>query len=427
MTAVLAPIFALLMSSALLLMGNGLQGTLLPVRAKLEGFSAIEIGVLGSAYFAGFALGCLHGPRMIRRAGHVRAFAAMVAIASTVILAHAMILAPWAWWLLRVVTGACFATLYMIVESWLNEKSTNANRGFVFSVYTIINLTVITIGQLMLLLDEPTDFPLFSISSILVSLAAVPLALTQASVPAPIEAVHIRFRELYTTSPIGLAGCLTVGLANGSFWSLAPLFVQSRGDDSAHVAIFMSLAVIAGAIGQWPLGTLSDRIDRRRVILLTCIGSALAGVALTWLADAPEPIFFAGAFTYGLFAFPLYAISVAHTNDFVQPEGYVEAASGLLLVYALGAIFGPLVAATVMHQLGPGSLFSFTAFVHLVMLAYTIHRIPFRPRPPEEEQIPFADALVVAATTSTVDPFTPTDEPADDEIAGTDPEPTPPG
>jgi MFS family permease len=422
LTAVLAPIFALLMSAALLLMGNGLQSTLLPVRAKLEGFTALEIGVLGSAYFTGFALGCLHGPRMIRRSGHVRAFAAMVAIASTVILAHAMILAPWAWWALRVLTGACFATLYMIVESWLNEKSTNANRGFIFSVYTIINLTVVAIGQLMLLLHEPMDFPLFSIASILVSLAAVP----QASVPAPIEAVHLRFRELYQTSPIGLTGCLAVGLANGSFWSLAPLFVQSRGDASAHVAIFMSLAVIAGAIGQWPLGTLSDRIDRRRVILLTCIGSALAGVALTWLADAPELIFFAGAFAYGLFALPLYAISVAHTNDFVQPEGYVEAASGLLLVYAVGAIFGPIVASIVMHHLGPGSLFSFTATVHLAMLAYTLHRMPFRPRPPEEEQIPFADALVVAATTSTVDPLASIEEPAEDEIAETEQDATPP-
>lgn len=426
MTTVLAPIFALLMSAALLLMGNGLQGTLLPVRAKLEGFTAIEIGVLGSAYFTGFALGCLHGPRMIRRAGHVRAFAAMVAIASTVILAHAMVLTPWAWWGLRIVTGACFATLFMIIESWLNEKSTNANRGFVFSVYTIINLTVVAIGQLMLLLDDPKDFPLFSISSILVSLAAVPLALTQASVPAPIEAVQLRFRELYETSPIGLVGCLAVGLANGSFLSLAPLFVQSRGDDTAQVAIFMSLAVIAGAVGQWPLGTLSDRIDRRQVILLTCIGSALAGVALTWLADAPDLVLFAGAFAYGLFAFPLYAISVAHTNDFVQPEGYVEAASELLLVYAVGAVTGPLAAATVMHQLGPGSLFSFTATVHLAVLVYTLYRIPFRPRPPEEEQIPFADALVVTTNTSTVDPFPSTEESTEGEAAETEPGPTPP-
>ena len=414
------------MSAALLLMGNGLQGTLLPVRAKLEGFTAIEIGVLGSAYFTGFALGCLHGPRMIRRAGHVRAFAAMVAIASTVILAHAMVLTPWAWWGLRIVTGACFATLFMIIESWLNEKSTNANRGFVFSVYTIINLTVVAIGQLMLLLDDPKDFPLFSISSILVSLAAVPLALTQASVPAPIEAVQLRFRELYETSPIGLVGCLAVGLANGSFLSLAPLFVQSRGDDTAQVAIFMSLAVIAGAVGQWPLGTLSDRIDRRQVILLTCIGSALAGVALTWLADAPDLVLFAGAFAYGLFAFPLYAISVAHTNDFVQPEGYVEAASELLLVYAVGAVTGPLAAATVMHQLGPGSLFSFTATVHLAVLVYTLYRIPFRPRPPEEEQIPFADALVVTTNTSTVDPFPSTEESTEGEAAETEPGPTPP-
>lgn len=405
MTAVLAPIFALLLSAALLLMGNGLQGILLPVRAALEGYSAVEIGVLGSAYFLGLALGCLYGPRMIRRAGHVRAFAAMVAVASTVVLAHAILLSPWAWWGLRILTGGCFATLFMIIESWLNEKSTNENRGFVFSVYTIINLTVITIGQLMLLMDDPTDFPLFSVSSILVSLSAVPLALTRASVPAPIEAVHIRFPELYATSPIGLAGCLTVGLTNGSFWSLAPLFVQRQGGGSEQVAIFMSIAVLAGAVGQWPFGTLSDRIDRRRVILLTCTGAAAVGLALAWLGDTPDSLLLAGAFAYGLFAFPIYAVSVAHTNDFVRPEGYVEAASGLLLAYAVGAMIGPVLASSLMQLAGPASLFSFTASVHLAMVLYTLHRIPFRARPAEAEQIAFADALVVAATTSTVDPF----------------------
>lgn len=403
MTAVLAPIFALLLSAALLLMGNGLQGTLLPVRASLEGFTAIEIGLLGSAYFFGFALGCLRGPSMIARAGHVRAFAAVVAIASTVVLAHALVLEPWAWWMLRIVTGGCFATLFMIIESWLNEKSTNATRGFVFSVYTIINLTVVAIGQLMLLLDDPADFPLFSISSILVSLAAVPLALTRASVPEPIEEVHLRFRQLYATSPIGLAGSLTVGLTNGSFFALAPFYVQTHVGGARSVAVFMSLAMIAGALGQWPFGRLSDRIDRRRVMLLTCLGAALAGVALTWIEDAPAALFFAAAFAYGFFAYPLYAVSVAHTNDFVRPEGYVEAASGMLLVYALGAIIGPVLASLAMQQLGPSSLFAFTAFAHLTMLAYVVHRIPFRARPPEEKQISFADALVMAATTSTVD------------------------
>ncbi len=284
MTSAFAPITALLLSVALLLMGNGLQGTLLPVRANLEAFSALDIGVLGSSYFIGFAAGCLYGPRLIRRAGHIRAFAALVAIASCVVLVHALFLNPVLWWGLRATTGFCFAVLYMVIESWLNEKSTNETRGFIFSLYTMINLTVITIGQLMLGLDRPEDFPLFLLASILVSLTAVPVALTRAEAPAPVQSVKIRLKYLYNLSPVGVMGCLAVGLANGSFWALAPVFAQMKGADTWGVAIFMSVAVIAGAIGQWPLGRLSDKTDRRRIIIVATCGSATAGLLMVVLA-----------------------------------------------------------------------------------------------------------------------------------------------
>ena len=207
MTSVVAPIAALLLSVAFLLMGNGLQGTLLPLRANLEAFGALDIGVLGSAYFLGFAIGCLYGPHVVRRAGHIRTFTAMVAIASCIVLAHALVVSPVVWWLMRAATGYCFAVLFMVIESWLNEKATNENRGFVFSVYTIINLTVLTLGQLMLVLDDPGDFPLFSLASILVSIAAVPVALTTAPAPAPIAAVKIRIGHLFRLSPVGFVGC----------------------------------------------------------------------------------------------------------------------------------------------------------------------------------------------------------------------------
>lgn len=405
MTSLLGPIAALLLSTSLLLMGNGLQGTLLPVRGGMEGFSPLSLGVLGSAYFFGFAGGSLWAPSVVERAGHVRAFAAVVAIASSVILAHAIVLHAAIWWALRAITGACFAALYMIIESWLNEKSTNEDRGLVFSLYTIIQLTVITLGQLMLMLDEPTDFPLFSVASILISLSVVPLVLTKASVPAPIEAGRIDFRRLYRLSPIGLVGCLVVGLTNGSFWALAPLFVQSSGQGADRVALFMSVGVLGGAIGQWPLGRLSDRIDRRRVIQIACAGAGVAGLALAWAGLAAPDLVLAGALAYGLFAFPLYAVSVAHTNDFVSPDGYVEAASGLLLVYALGAGVGPFVASMLVSGAGAPTLFLFTAGVHLFMLLYTVRRMPLRSRPGEADRSQFSEALIVAATTSSVDPF----------------------
>ena len=405
MTKAFAPITALLLSVALLLMGNGLQGTLLPVRANLEAFSSIDIGVLGSSYFGGFAAGCLFGPRLIRRAGHIRTFAALVAIASCVVLLHSLFLSPVLWWGLRAMTGFCFAVLYMVIESWLNEKSTNETRGFVFSLYTIINLTVITIGQLMLGLDRPEDFQLFILASILVSLAAVPVALTKAEAPAAPQSVHIRLKHLYKLSPVGVIGCLVVGLANGSFWALAPVFAQDKGASTWGVAIFMSSAVIAGALGQWPLGRLSDKMDRRRVIISAACGSAMAGlIFVVWSPPWGVPLLVL-VFGFGLFAFPIYGLCVAHMNDYVAPDGYVEAASGLLLVFALGAVAGPIVTSTLTRFFGPDALFAVTAATQLGLAAFALHRMRTRAPAPAEEHVAFTESLSLAQTVSTVDPL----------------------
>ncbi|MGF1629397.1 MAG: MFS transporter [Kiloniellaceae bacterium] len=402
--AAFAPITALLLSVALLLMGNGLQGTLLPVRANIEAFSAIDIGILGSAYFFGFACGCFYGPRLIRRAGHIRAFTALVAIASCVVLVHALFLNPFLWWGLRAITGFCFAVLYMIIESWLNEKSTNETRGFVFSLYTIINLTVMTIGQLMLGLDRPENFPLFLLASILVSLAAVPIALTRAEAPAPVRSVKIRLAHLYKLSPVGVIGCLAVGLANGSFWALAPVFALNKGADTWGVAIFMSVAVLAGALGQWPLGRLSDKMDRRRVIIGSACGSAAAGLLFVLWAPPWGLGLLALVFLFGLFAFPIYGLAVAHMNDYVESDGYVEAASGLLLVFALGAVVGPIVTSTLTRYLAPDALFGMTAAVQLSLAAFAYYRMRIRAPAPLEEHVAFRESLNFAQTVSTVDP-----------------------
>lgn len=403
MTKAFAPITALLLSVALLLMGNGLQGTLLPVRANIEAFSAIDIGILGSSYFVGFAGGCLYGPRLIRRAGHIRAFTALVAIASCVVLLHSLFLNAYLWWALRAMTGFCFAVLYMIIESWLNEKSTNDTRGFVFSLYTIINLTVITIGQLMLGLDRPEGFPLFLLASILVSLAAVPVALTRAEAPAPVSSVRLRLKHLYQLSPVGVIGCLAVGLANGSFWALAPVFAQNKGANTWGVAIFMSTAVIAGALGQWPLGRLSDKMDRRRVIVGAACGAAIAGLLFTLWAPPGTVAQLALVFLFGLFAFPLYGLCVAHMNDYVEADGYVEAASGLLLVFALGAVIGPIVTSTLTRYFLPDALFAWTAGVHICIAAFALHRMTQRRPSPVDEHVAFTESLNYAQTVSTVD------------------------
>jgi len=420
MVAALVPVTALLLSVALLLMGNGLQGTLLPVRAHIETFSTFNIGILGSVYFTGFAAGCYLGPYVVRRVGHIRTFTAMVSLASVLALAHALILNPFMWWLFRSITGFCFAVLYLVIESWLNEKSTNETRGVVFSVYTIINLTVVTMGQMMLMLGDPADFSLFAVASILVSLAALPVALTGAPAPAPIAEVKIRIWYLYKTSPVGFAGAFAVGLANGAYWALAPVFAQSSHfvSSTAGIAIFMSTAVIAGAVGQWPLGRLSDRLDRRKVIILACSGAALSGLGMGVFAATWEPAIFIFAPLFGLFAFPLYALSAAHMNDSVETGGFVEAASALLLLYAIGAIFGPLIASAAMRFLEPQGLFLYTSLIHAAMVAFTVYRIRKRKKRVEDNRVPFADSIRIAQTISVLDPLaqTPEDDDSDDTI-----------
>ena len=405
MTAAIVPIATLLLSVAFLLMGNGLQGTLLPVRAQLEDFGALNIGILGSSYFMGFALGCFFGPRAVMRVGHIRVFAAMVSIASTISILHVLILSPQMWWVFRGISGFCFATLYLVIESWLNEKSTNTTRGQIFSIYTIINLTVITVGQMLLTLADPLTFTLFGLASVLVSLSAVPVAFTKASPPAHVKAIQIRPVYLFMISPVGLIGSLAVGLANGSFWTLAPIFAQSENGNVSSVAVFMSVAIIAGAAGQYPLGRLSDSVDRRKVIILASLGAAMAGIGLTLIGHHSGPGFFGIAALFGFFAFPIYALAVAHLNDFVEEDGFVEAASGLLLMFAAGAVVGPLIASALMRFYGVNALFAYTATVHIAMAAYAFYRLNKRAPAMEEDRVNFVDSIRVAQTVAVIDPL----------------------
>ena len=218
MIRTLASVAPLLLGVAILLTGQGLQGTLLPVRANLEGFSVLSVGLMGAAYFFGFTVGCLRGSVLLRRVGHIRVFAAMTAAASAVPLLHGLWVETWFWWLLRSVTGYCFAVLYVVIESWLNEQSSNETRGAVFSAYTLITLTVLAVGQQMLLLYDPQQMYLFAIASALVSIAALPVVLSVAPTPQPVEqSVRLDLRRLFRVSPAGTLGCLASGLANGSF------------------------------------------------------------------------------------------------------------------------------------------------------------------------------------------------------------------
>lgn len=398
----LLPVSALLVSVAILLTGNGLQSILLPVRAGLEGFSTVEIALISSCYFAGFAAGCKFGPRLVRKVGHIRSFTAMTAIASAIALLHAFLVLPAGWWLMRLVTGFCFAVLYMVIESWLNERSTQETRGVVLSAYMFISLTVVTLGQMLLPTADPAGMGLFALVSMLVSLAAVPVALTGSLAPAPIESTKVHVGALYGLSPAGVTASLVAGLAVGPFWALSPQFAAARGLDDAGVAFFMSAAVLGGALGQWPFGRLSDRVDRRLVIALAAALAAIAAALLTFLAAASHLALFTLAAIWGACAFPIYSLGVAHTNDRAEPGKFVETSSGLLLVYGAGAVVGPVLASFAMDTFGTGALFAFGAVVYVLLAGFVVVRRTRIAPAPAAEHVSFADVLQAVTTVSPV-------------------------
>lgn len=403
MLRAIAPVAALLLGAAILLTGQGLQGILLPVRATLEDFSTVAVGFIGGVYSLGFTYGCWKGPALIRRAGHVRVFAAMTAIASASPLLHGLWVNIWSWGVLRFLSGFCFAVLYVVIESWLNERATNENRGIVFSAYILINMTVLAVGQQMLLLDDPLKLSLFAVISVLVSLAAVPVLLSISQAPQQVEDSRFDMRSLYRNSPAGMLGALTAGLANGAFWSLAPLFTTAYTQGVEMTAWFMTAGVLGGAAGQWPLGWLSDKIDRRYVLAGICI-SGVAIAAAMWLL-APQLSAFgilALGFAWGAIAFPVYSISVAHANDWAEPDTFVQISSGLLLMYGVGAITGPFIASAIMTWTSAGGLYIFTAIAHGLLALYVILRSLRREQAAAEDQTDFSDALASALTASSV-------------------------
>lgn len=378
MIAAVLPIAALLLSVFVLLLGNGLHGTMLPIRANIESFSSLAIGVLGASYFLGYVVGCFGCPYAVKRVGHIRAFITFGTMASAAAIAHALIIDEMIWWVLRFLTGVCFAGLYMVIESWLNERSTVENRGRVLSVYQIVNLGALALGQQLLNLANPETFKLFGISSILVSLALIPVALSTAMAPAPLKAVRVRLKWLYGISPVGVIGCAAVGLANGAFWALGPVFAQRSLLSVPEIATFMSATIIGGAILQYPLGRLSDQIDRRWTIIIACIGAAAVGAALTLFSGVSGTALLVLSCAYGGFAFPLYALCIAHANDAAGPEDFVDVSSGLLLVFGIGAVAGPLAASAAMEFGGHAALFSYTATIHLAAALFAYYRMKKR-------------------------------------------------
>jgi MFS family permease len=407
--AVVSALFAILLGTSLFVTGSGLLGTTLALRADALGFSSTLTGVVMSAYFIGYVVGTYVCPKIVMQAGHVRAFSAFAATAASAVLLHPLLVNAPVWALLRFLTGACVVGLYMVIESWLNERSTNAARGRVFALYQVISLLALAVGQYLILFDSGTFGTAFMIAAALFSIGLVPIVLTRVPHPAPISVVKLDLLALWRISPLGVAGTLVAGLANGAFFALGPVFAQRTGLDTAQVALFMSLVLLGGVALQWPIGHASDLWDRRSVILAACLGGSLfAGLATTLIGESVIGLL-AMTFLYGGAAFSLYPLCVAHANDYTQATDFIATASGLLLVYGIGAAVGPLIVGPLMEHVAGSALLGFIAVMHAGLALFILVRMRMRSAPPQDEQEPFV--MLGRTSQSVLEMIAPDEEP----------------
>ncbi len=372
-------ILSLLSSYGLLLVANGLFSTIVSIRSKTESFDDSVIGLVLSGYFAGLLLSSFYAARIVAAVGHIRAFALFASVASTVALAHLLIVEPVAWGLFRVVSGFCMGGMIVVTEGWLNERAENENRGKVMSIYMITTYACAGSAQLMMMLANPQGFELFVIVSILYSFALAPILMTQSQAPTLPRPHRPHLRRLYKLSPVGITGAFVVGFVNGIFYALAPVFAYSLGLSTQQTAIFIALSIMSGMLLQLPLGKLSDRIDRRWVIAMS---SFLTSIACYFLysatAENPLLLYLSGVF-YGSVAFSINPVCVAHVNDLAPRDERTQTAGGMLMFYGVGAVIGPVMAGFVL-PLGEQNIYLMSGAVTLFFALYVVLRLLIKSR-----------------------------------------------
>ncbi|KIN61935.1 Membrane protein, major facilitator transporter family [Sulfitobacter noctilucicola] len=383
------PIFSLLLGSAFLLFAGGINGLILPVRGNAEGFSSVSLGLLGTGWAVGYVAGCIMVPALVARVGHIRAFGALAAIAAVSMLGSAIAVMPWAWIVLRGVCGFCFAGAAMIVESWLSEQTDPGSRGRVFGVYTMVNLGANTAGYLMLTLGDTSGFFFFALAAIFYCLALVPTALSNTSTPAPLVSVKLNMKSLWRNSPVAVFAVFWVGVSNAAFGTLAPVYAQQVGLVLTAVAVFTAVPILAGAVMQMPIGLMSDRMDRRKVLTGVAVLALAADLSFIVIAPEGRMLNLALAALLGGSIYAMYPIIVAHANDHADPGTAIQISGGLLLTYGIGSIVGPTVAGWAMTEVGIRALFLVTACAHGMVILYTLWRMAKREAVAEDEKSNF--------------------------------------
>ncbi|NGO51927.1 MFS transporter [Allomesorhizobium camelthorni] len=389
MFAAYRPILSLLRGTAFLLAASGLHGLLLPLRGQEEGFSTAVLGLLGTAWAGGFVTGCFFAPRLVRRAGHVRAFGAFAASGAIIALMTGLVIDEIAWIILRAFTGFTMAGAFMVIESWLNETSTNENRGTVFGLYMMVTFASIMAGQMIVAVGDVRSASLFMVTGIFFCLSLIPTAVSTAATPKPLQDVSLDLKGLYANSPVASVACVLIGIANGAWGTLGAVYGARIGISTAEIALMMSLVVVAGAAMQLPVGRVSDKTDRRFVLAAASLGSAMFGLMVFVATPRSGAFVIAMTACYGALAYTLYSLAVAHANDHAKPEEFVKVSGGLLLLYGFGTMIGPVIGALLMGAMRPESVFLATALAHFSLAGYTVLRIGRRAPVPLEDREAF--------------------------------------
>ena len=377
-------IAAILMSVLALIAGNALLNTLVPLRGKIEGFPSITLGLLGSLFFAGMLTGTLLSPFIIRRVGHVKAYGIFTSLAIVAAISYPLALDPGLWLVLRAIMGFAFAGLYSVIDGWVHGKAENEYRGRLAAAYQFVHFIAVAFGQTLLVLADPATFSLFAIAGILFAISIIPFSLSQTEPPALPETARLNIPWLLRNAPVSAVAATGIGAASGAFWSMTPVFASSVGMTTAQLASFLTATIIGSAVAIWPIGRLSDRMDRRLVLAGMMLAAGCFELILALFGRLPAWGMNGLGFLLGTVAMTMYSVMIAHANDRAGAGQSVTIASSLLFLYSIGAILGPSIAAALMERIGPQALFLHMAIVHAIMLGVTILRI--RRRAPAMER-----------------------------------------
>jgi MFS family permease len=387
MDKILKNSWALFLGMSFIMLAHGYQGSLLGVRAVQEEFGLLATGFMLSGYYVGYFIGAKTIPSFILRVGHIRVFAAFASMASIVILFHSIFIHPLTWFILRVITGISMVSIYTIAESWLNDRATNKNRGSVLSIYMIVLYGSMAIGMFFLNFSKPENFQPFILVSLFMSLALIPILLTKRKAPTFKKITGMTLKELYKTSPLGMVGSLFYGTVQSALFSLLAVYATSMNFTIFEISVVTFLLAISGAIAQFPIGKLSDKFDRRLVIVYATFGAAFFALCAIFASRQmylPGDLatsklwFYIYLILFSFCSLPMFAIIFAHTNDFIPKEKFVAAGASLQFAFGLGAISGPFLCSVFMNLMGSNGYFIFLIIFHSLIGIFAIHRMKIR-------------------------------------------------